>query len=113
MLNILTNDVNELSQSKKRKSNIFEKLSGFSWNKLQNLSDALRIYVILLFRFCLAAQTRFPLIGIALIYLPSNFVAGGFLVAQFVRIEREPNHWPFIAVMAFSASCNDTKHKSS
>jgi len=32
-------------------------------------------------------------------------LAGGFRVAQFVRIEREPSHWPFMAVMALSASC--------
>lgn len=32
-------------------------------------------------------------------------LAGGFRVAQFVRIEREPSHCPFMAVMALSASC--------
>lgn len=40
-------------------------------------------------------------------YSLSALVAGGFRVAQFVRIEREPSHWPFIAVMAVSASCNE------
>lgn len=40
-------------------------------------------------------------------FLPSVLVFGGFLMAQFVRIEREPNHWPFIAVMAVSASCKN------
>ena len=46
-----------------------------------------------------------------LIVLPS-FLAGGFLVAQFVRIDRDPNHCPFIKAMAFSASTffiKDTK----
>ena len=43
--------------------------------------------------------------------LPS-FLAGGFLVAQFVRIDRDPSHWPFMSAIAFSASTffmNDTK----
>ena len=43
--------------------------------------------------------------------LPS-FLAGGFLVAQFVRMERDPSHCPFIRAMAFSASTffmKDTK----
>lgn len=38
-------------------------------------------------------------------YSRSAFVAGGFLVAQFVLIDLEPNHCPFIAVIALSASC--------
>lgn len=38
-------------------------------------------------------------------YLRSAFVAGGFLVAQFVLIDLDPNHCPFIAVIALSASC--------
>lgn len=40
-----------------------------------------------------------------LVYSRSAFVAGGFLVAQFVLIDLEPNHCPFIAVIALSASC--------
>ena len=46
-----------------------------------------------------------------IIFLPS-FLAGGFLVAQLVRIDRDPSHWPFIKAMAFSASTffiKDTK----
>ena len=39
------------------------------------------------------------------ICLHSAFVAGGFLVAQFVRIALDPSHCPFIAVIALSASC--------
>ncbi len=27
---------------------------------------------------------------------PAEYGAGGFRVAQFVRIDRLPNHWPFI-----------------
>lgn len=38
-------------------------------------------------------------------YVRSDFVAGGFLVAQFVRIDLDPSHCPFIAVIALSASC--------
>jgi hypothetical protein len=37
-------------------------------------------------------------------YLLSAFVAGGFLVAQFVLIDLDPSHWPFIAIIALSAS---------
>lgn len=37
--------------------------------------------------------------------------AGGFRVAQFVRIGRDPSHCPFILLMAVSASC--TKKKES
>lgn len=37
-------------------------------------------------------------------HVPSAFVAGGFLVAQFVLMLRLPNHLPFIAAMALSAS---------
>jgi hypothetical protein len=36
--------------------------------------------------------------------LPSFLLEGGFLVAQFVRIDLDPSHWPFIRAMAFSAS---------
>ena len=36
--------------------------------------------------------------------LPSFLLEGGFLVAQFVRIDLDPSHWPFISAMAFSAS---------
>lgn len=42
-------------------------------------------------------------------YSRSAFVAGGFLVAQFVLIDLEPSHCPFMAVIALSASCNDKK----
>lgn len=44
-------------------------------------------------------------------YSRSVLVAGGFLVAQFVLIDLDPNHWPFIAVIALSASCNGKKRK--
>lgn len=44
-------------------------------------------------------------------YSPSALVAGGFRVAQLVRIEREPNHCPFMAVMAVSASCKSGQIK--
>jgi hypothetical protein len=37
---------------------------------------------------------------------PSFLGAGGFLVAQLVRMLLLPSHWPFIAAMALSASCN-------
>ena len=37
-------------------------------------------------------------------YILPSFLAGGFLVAQLVRMEREPSHWPFIRAIAFSAS---------
>lgn len=36
--------------------------------------------------------------------LPSAFVAGGFLVAQLVLMLLLPNHLPFIAAIALSAS---------
>lgn len=36
--------------------------------------------------------------------LASFLLEGGFLVAQFVRIDLDPSHWPFIRAMAFSAS---------
>jgi hypothetical protein len=35
---------------------------------------------------------------------PSLRLLGGFLVAQFVRMDLDPSHWPFIKAMAFSAS---------
>lgn len=44
-------------------------------------------------------------------YSPSALVAGGFRVAQLVRIEREPSHCPFMAVMAVSASCKSGQIK--
>lgn len=44
-------------------------------------------------------------------YSRSDFVAGGFLVAQFVRIDLEPSHCPFIACIALSASCKYTNKK--
>ena len=37
-------------------------------------------------------------------YILPSFLAGGFLVAQLVRMEREPSHCPFIRAIAFSAS---------
>lgn len=37
-------------------------------------------------------------------YLRSALLAGGFLVAQLVLIDLDPNHCPFIAVIALSAS---------
>lgn len=40
-------------------------------------------------------------------YSRSAFVAGGFLVAQFVLIDLDPSHCPFMAVIALSASCNE------
>lgn len=42
-------------------------------------------------------------------HLRSAFVAGGFRVAQLVRIAREPSHCPFMAVIAVSASCAATE----
>lgn len=45
------------------------------------------------------------------IYLRSAFVAGGFLVAQFVLIDLEPSHCPFMAVIALSASCKREKNE--
>ena len=37
-------------------------------------------------------------------FLPSLLLEGGFRVAQFVRMDLDPSHWPFISAMAFSAS---------
>ena len=38
------------------------------------------------------------------LFLPSLLLEGGFRVAQFVRMDLDPSHWPFISAMAFSAS---------
>lgn len=38
-------------------------------------------------------------------YSQSVFNVGGFRVAQFVLMLRLPSHWPFIAAIALSASC--------
>lgn len=43
-------------------------------------------------------------------HLPSDFGAGGLRVAQFVRMLRLPSHWPFIAPIALSASCEIQKN---
>lgn len=37
-------------------------------------------------------------------HLHSALVAGGFLVAQFVLMDLDPSHCPFMAAIAFSAS---------
>ena len=40
-----------------------------------------------------------------MVYSPSALAVGGFRVAQFVLIALDPNHCPFMAVIALSASC--------
>lgn len=54
----------------------------------------------LLITFRLGTERGIPSLGVG---------AGGFRVAQFVRIALLPSHWPFISRMASSASCNTYK----
>ena len=74
----------------------------FAWERrvlLVNLSLSIMCPFLLYFpSFCLF---RFLLLQFV---LPSFLLEGGFLVAQFVRIDLDPSNLPFICAMAFSAS---------